>query len=500
MNHFLKEAYSMIKSSLHLSDDYYLIPCGYGTTAAIHRLSLLLGLYVPPALRPFILSLIYKDRGYHQQLAQFFNQPSDPPVVFVSPYEHHSNLLTWKESFAEVIEVDQDNEGRMDLDDLKRKLSDKRYQKRIKIGSFSAASNVTGVLTDLQAVTTLVKEQDGYIFYDFAAAAPYIDFSQLEGLSKPVDAFFFSPHKLLGGPGGCGILIIHKRLYPHHLPPSVVGGGTVQYVNAHDHYYLDDVEARENAGTPPIFPLIKTALALRLKDQIGIKQIGHRDEYYLSLFYRHLRDYPNLILYGPSEVKKRLPIVAFNIRDNPHLLHPKFVATLLNDLFGIQTRAGCACAGPYAHRLLGIDEEKAKAYLHFIKMGYEVFRPGFVRLNLHYTMDEEEVLYIIQAIQFVASFGHLFLSEYVCDLNTGEWHHVKGSHQKVLPLGLHQWPLPSAQPILSPASRHTFYSLYLNEAHRLLSQLPPLKRKGFSSSYFEKWRWFNFVHKKTART
>lgn len=499
MNALMKQAYQKIKKSLNLTDDYYLIPCGFGTTAAIHKLCQILGLYLPPALKRFIEHLLANNRNYHQQFEALLKEyPSKRPVIFVSSYEHHSNYLIWKESLGEVIEIKQTDDGRMDLNDLEEKLKDNRYKGRMKIGSFSAASNVTGIKTDIVRVTRLMKRYKGYVFFDFAAAAPYVDM-KISDDNDQIDAFFFSPHKLLGGPGGCGLLIIHRSLYDQYLPPTISGGGTVQYVSPHHYHYLSDVETRENAGTPPILQLFKTALALELKDQVGVKRIESIDNEYLSLLFRYFSSHSNIILYGPKDLTNRLPIVSFNIRDQHQLLHPKFVATLLNDLFGIQTRAGCACAGPYGHRLLGINKQQAKHYDRLIKAGYEIFRPGFVRLNLHFTMDKEEVLYIIHAVLFIASYGHTFLSLYTCDVNTGEWNHQDQNNQSIK-LDLKEAQKTSSKSTLSTSSRHLLYQHYLKEAYNILSTLPPTQKMAFKDNRLETHRWFSFVYKKNSTT
>jgi selenocysteine lyase/cysteine desulfurase len=237
------------------------------------------------------------------------------------------------------------------------------------------------------------------------------------------DAIFFSPHKFLGGPGSCGVLVFNEEIYRKDLPPTTSGGGTVLYVGFENHDYKNDIENREKAGTPPIIQGIKAALVLELKEKIGIENIRKIEEKYANYFITEINKIDNIECFDNISISKRLPIIPFNIKYKNKILHPKFVARLLNDLFGIQCRAGCNCAGPYGHILLNIDRNKSKKIRNYILRGCLGIKPGWVRINLHYTLSKQDVDYIIKTLKFISNYGILFLSKYDFDIKTDEWNH-----------------------------------------------------------------------------
>jgi hypothetical protein len=237
------------------------------------------------------------------------------------------------------------------------------------------------------------------------------------------DAIFFSPHKFLGGPGSSGTLIFNEKIYRSDLPPTTPGGGTVTYVGYTAHDYSTDVETREKAGTPPILQTLRAAFAMDLKEKIGIDVIEETENERMNHFIQKLKIIKNIQIIGSFSVPDRSPIVSFNIEHEDRILHPKFVTKLMSDLFGIQSRAGCSCAGPYGHILLGISDNVSQKFRKQILNGMEVLKPGWVRINIHYTLSQEDVDYLIKAIDFIANYGHLFLQEYTVNKNTGEWKH-----------------------------------------------------------------------------
>lgn len=499
MNLYYEEAEAIIKRCLHLTDDYFLFPTGTGTTGAIIKLLQILGLYLTPALKYNLERLCSNERGYHEDFSNLIQEVNtERPVVFVSPYEHHSNYLIWKESFAEVVEIAMKKDGSMDLMDLESKLKDPKYSHRIKLGSFSAASNITGIITDMDRVSELMHLHGGFVFFDYAASAPYVDIKMVKDELIYYDAIFLSPHKFIGGPGSCGLLIIHKDLYNTIYPPTVAGGGTVHYVSPYFYEYEADVETRENAGTPGILQLLRAALAIELKHLVTPERIEWIEQNYLTHALQRLLTHPNFILLGPKEPKNRLGIISFNIRHHDRILHPKFVAKLLNDLFGIQTRAGCACAGPYGHRLLGIDHSHAELINQALKEGMEILRPGFVRLNFHYTMDSAEVNFIVNAIIFIAHYGYLFLQDYRCDPRSGSWTHINDHNLPVQePFGLSSCLNQQKNPPQPTVNRSSLYHSYMNEAYKLLNRyLSRLPYGVFKQQRFEQLRWFPFIHMK----
>ena len=145
-----------------------------------------------------------------------------------------SNELPWRESIADVVVIPLDGKGQLDLAALEDALT-KYVDRPLRIGSFSAASNVTGVRTDVPGVTSILKRHGALAFFDYAAAAPYtgIDMNGHPSL----DAVFISPHKFIGGPGTPGVLIVKEQLLTNPIP-ATVGGGTVIYVTPEDHQYV----------------------------------------------------------------------------------------------------------------------------------------------------------------------------------------------------------------------------------------------------------------------
>jgi selenocysteine lyase/cysteine desulfurase len=412
----LSTSEALIRQRLNADERYKLIAPGAGATAAIARLQQILGIYLPPATR---------DRlGMGMQI------PAESlPVVFVGPYEHHSNEISWREGLCEVVEIELDDDGRLSLTDLEQRLADPTYAGREKIGSFSAASNVTGILTDVYETARILHRHGARAFFDYSACAPYVAIDVNHDEETYFDGVFFSPHKFLGGPGAGGVLLIREDLYRRDLPPSLSGGGTVRFVNATSQDYLEDIEEREKAGTPGILQTIRTALVLDLQHQIGIEEIERREAELVAWANERLRGIPGLELVGSAEPGEKIAIFAFNIRAAKRYLHPRFVVRLLNDLFGIQSRAGCSCAGPYGHRLLHIDLETSERYRRSIQKGLEGVKPGWVRLNFHYLIDDNEFDFLCDAIAFVTRYGERFLLDYRFDEHRGSWEHVDGGEE-----------------------------------------------------------------------
>lgn len=398
---------------------------GSGSTSAIDRLARALGAHVPlPA-----------------------NAPKEArPVVFVGPHEHHSNILPWRESCAIVVEIPEDPEsGNVDATALRAALE--RYSSHATlIGSFSAASNVTGVRADVDLITEILHRAGALAFWDYAAAAPYLNvdmnpvvFDKLTNELNPYvykDAVFISPHKLPGGPGAPGILVAKRALFTNEVP-SEPGGGTVFYVTGDDHRYLSNRVEREEGGTQDIVGSIRAGLAFQVKAAIGAATIEAAEDRLQERLFSALSTNENICLLGPAvgEKTKRLPIVSFLIRApavsapnnggiKSRFLHYSFTCALLNDVFGIQARGGCACAGPYAHRLLGISAEDAAAIEAHLLDKAEVLRPGFARVSLPYFASDAEIEYTISALHAIATHGWRMLPMYRMDAKTGEWRHV----------------------------------------------------------------------------
>jgi selenocysteine lyase/cysteine desulfurase len=242
--------------------------------------------------------------------------------------------------------------------------------------------------------------------------------------SSYFDAIFFSPHKFLGGPGTSGVLVFNEKIYRADLPPTTAGGGTVRYVGFDRHDFAEDIETREKAGTPPILQAIKAALVLDLKEKIGIDTIEAIESEYTEYVIEKLRQIDNLEIIGNVTPYRGVSIISFNIKHKDKILHPKFVTKLMNDLFGIQSRAGCSCAGPYGHILLDIDDDTSNKFRDLILRGCEGIKPGWVRVNIHYTLSQEDIDFLLKAITFVAHSGHLFLKQYTFNMRTAEWNYI----------------------------------------------------------------------------
>jgi selenocysteine lyase/cysteine desulfurase len=401
------EAAEYIKAQLG-APEFKIAFCGSGSTAAIKRLQEILGLAVPGRLRERVLATMTE---------------TERPVVFVGPYEHHSNEVTWRETLAEVVEIPLCQEGLVDLRALAGALCDPRFAGRTLIGSFSAASNVTGTISDTRAIARTLHEHGALAFFDFAASAPYLPIDMRPGAPDGYDAVFLSPHKFVGGVGSPGVLVFDPALYDLTSAPSTAGGGTVTYVTSDGHDFTDDIEAREDAGTPAIVQKMRAALAFWVKEQFGANEIERRERRLARAAIERLRAHPRLHLLGSHDAA-RLSVVSFVVRNGTSYLHPRFVVRLLNDLFGIQSRGGCACAGPYGHRLLGIDEHMSAAYRGQIHAGYEGIKPGWTRVNFNYFIDDDEFEFLLDAVEFVADHGAAFLPVYDFDWHTGAWTHT----------------------------------------------------------------------------
>ncbi len=411
--HFREEARDIIRRCVGAGDEHAVVFCGSGATGAVHKLIEVLGLRLPSNLEDeYALS----DRI----------PPAGRPVVFIGPFEHHSNELPWRESIADVVAIHEDDDGHIDLDELETTLE--RYADRpLKIGSFSAASNVTGITTDTAAVASLLHRHGALSLWDFAAAAPYVSIdmgpSEDDDLGY-LDAIFISPHKLIGGPGTPGVLVARRELFTNRVP-AVPGGGTVAFVNPDDHVYLTDIEQREEGGTPAIVESIRAGLVFQLKEAIGTEAIRDKEESFIRRAIASWRRNPNIEILGNHDAH-RLSIISFVVRHEQRHLHHNYVVALLNDLFGIQSRGGCSCAAPYGHRLLGIDIDTSLEFEREIATGSEGIKPGWVRVNLNYFISEGVFQYILDAIHLTAADGWKLLPYYRFEPETGLWRYRDG--------------------------------------------------------------------------
>ena len=422
---FREDARAIIHRSLGCSDDDVVIFCGSGATGAINKLVDVLNIRLPRNL----------DSKY--KLSEQI-PASDRPVIFIGPYEHHSNELPWRESIADVVTIHEDADGRIDLVELEAQLL-KYADRPLKIGSFSAASNVTGIGTDTRGVSILLHKHGALSFWDFAAAGPYVQVEMNMADEGPdghlayKDAIFLSPHKFIGGPGTPGLLVAKKRLFDN-VVPTQPGGGTVAYVNPEEHQYLDDVIHREEGGTPAIIESIRAGLIFQLKESVGYPAIRDLEHAYIQRAIKSWSGNDNLQILGNHDAW-RLSIVSFVVHHGQQYLHHNFVVAVLNDLFGIQARGGCSCAGPYGHRLLGIDVSTSKEFEREIMRGCEGIKPGWVRVNFNYFISETTFDFILRAVHMVAKDGWKLLPCYNFCPTTGLWRHKEARLDA--PLRLH---------------------------------------------------------------
>ena len=479
--HFREEARGIIRAAVNGDDQTVVLFCGSGTTAAIDKLVHVLGLRIPAALDDRYDLVGHIPTG-------------ERPVVFIGPFEHHSNEIPWRESIADVVVIPEDQDGHIDLDRLVVELE--RYADRpLLIGSFSAASNVTGIVTNTRRVATLLHEHGALSFWDFAAAAPYVAIdmqASAPGRLDYKDAVFLSPHKFIGGPGTPGLLIARRELFTNRVP-VVPGGGTVLYVNPTEHRYLDDPEHREEGGTPAIVDSIRAGLVFQLKEAVGAEAIRTREESFIARAVETWRHNPAIEILGNLDAE-RLSIVSFVVRHEGRYLHHNFVVAVLNDLFGIQSRGGCSCAGPYGHRLLGIDLERSHEFEREVARGCEGIKPGWVRVNFNYFISALVFDFVVAAVDLVASEGWKLLEQYDFDPVTGLWAHRAGSG--AAPLSLHDLSYADGSlhyDVDRETSAEGELAGYLDAARELLaraSRPAGVRRLVTGSADFEHLRWF----------
>jgi selenocysteine lyase/cysteine desulfurase len=418
MTELREEARSVVARAVHAGPDDVVVFVGSGATAAINKLVGLLGLRISePLARELGLSL----------------PPEKRPVVLVGPYEHHSNELPWLESVADAIEVGLDAQGGVDLADLEAKLV-KYADRPLTIGSFSAASNVTGALTDVRGVARVLHRHGAFACFDYAAAAPYVPIDMHpEGEGEHIDAIFVSAHKFVGGPQASGLLVAHRSLFRSKTPERS-GGGTVDYVSAFERVAVDYVarlDEREEGGTPAIMGDLRAGIAFLVKEAIGPARILEHELAMARRAMERLARHPKIRILG-STTAPRLGIVSFTVER----MHHDLVSALLDHLFGIQNRAGCACAGPYGHRLLGIDRATSERYRARIAEGLVGLKPGWVRVSLPFYASEADLAFILGAIELVAEYGRDFVPAYELDWRDGVWRHVDKPVPDVPPLEL----------------------------------------------------------------
>jgi len=394
-------AHELIKRHVNANNDDVIITAGAGMTAMVNKFQRILGLKVP------------------EQLKDYLHMPKElRPVVFVTHMEHHSNQTSWLETIADVIVVPPDKHGLVSLENLERQL-EKHKDAKLKIGSFTACSNVTGIITPYHQMAEIIHKHDGFCFVDFACSAPYVNIDMHpENPLEKLDAIFFSPHKFLGGPGTAGVLIFDSKLYKNRVPDNP-GGGTVDWTNPWGQYkFVSSIEAREDGGTPSFLQTIRAGLCIKLKEEMGVENIHDREEELVKMAFKGLNEVPGLHILADN-VEDRLGAISFYIDD----IHYNLIVKILNDRFGIQMRGGCSCAGTYGHFLLHVSLCKSRKITEKINHGDFSDKPGWVRMSIHPTMTDEELLFTLDAINKIVTNINEWSNDYNYDVHSNEFRH-----------------------------------------------------------------------------
>ena len=471
MNKLFHEAEAKILTACNADPKTHsVLPLGTGATGAIEFVQKILGTYIPPRTRKSIEKVLnYED------LKTQMRKQGDLPLVIITAYEHHSNEVTWRNQLCDIEVIPLGEDGYLDFAALRSILEARHKAYKRVICSFSAGSNVTGIKTDIDLSVRIAKEFGALIFFDYAGTGPYVQID----MSKAIDGVYLSPHKFIGGPGTCGLAIIKNKVYDAELAPTHGGGGTVDFVNSTTAIFSNNIMAREKSGTPGILQIIKAGLVFDLKSHI-FEYLQKREKELMRRFFRRFVEDPRIYIFGPLNPDNRVPIVSFNIRHNgpqgQRILHPVFVVRLLSDLFGIQGRGGCSCAGPYGHRLLHINKHMSERFMKWVMPLAEdatIFngiKLGWARINLHYSFSDEELDYIMSAIDFIAEYGHMFLPYYVFNPISGNWQHLcdEDIEADILNLKLLQTPKLYAK---DEASRSQLLVKQLEEAKNLIQHL-----------------------------
>ncbi len=415
MTNIYKQSHQIIKDHVNTTNDDIIITAGTGMTSVINKLQRILGMRVPEQAQ----------RYYHIP-------PEHKPVIFITHMEHHSNHTSWLESNADVVVLEPNEDLLVNPDSLRQEIV--KYENRIlKIGSFSACSNVTGIETPYYELAKIMHEHGGFCFVDFAASAPYVKIDmhpddQLQSL----DAIFFSPYKFLGGPGSSGVIVFNNSIYHNHAPDNS-GGGTVDWTNRWGKYrYIDDIEAREDGGTPGFIQSIKAALCVKLKEEMNCELMRQREHEMVKKILTEFRKIPGMNILADN-INDRLGAISFYL-DN---IHFNLIVKLLNDYFGIQVRGGCSCAGTYGHYLLHVDYYTSNKITSKINKGDLSEKPGWVRLSVHPTTSNKEINYIIDAVKQVSENATKWGKNYEYNPYKNEYH--RKNHRVSNPKDYNNW-------------------------------------------------------------
>lgn len=411
------KALKVIKGHVNAGTDDIIISTNSGMTGVINKFQRILGLKI------------------HEKFRKQISIPEEErPIVFVTHMEHHSNQTTWLETICDVVVVDPNDDGLVCLERF-REVIEKYKNRKIKIAAITSCSNVTGIFAPYHQIAEIIHDYDGLCFVDFACSAPYVEIDMHpENEQQYLDAIYFSPHKFLGGPGTAGALVFNKKLYKNEIPDNP-GGGTVDWTNPWgQHKYVDDIEAREDGGTPSFLQTIKTALCVKLKEEMGVEAMHEREKDLLEVIWDGLINIPNLHILADN-VKDRHGIVSFYIDD----LHYNLCVKLLNDMYGIQVRGGCSCAGTYGHYLLHVSEQYSNKITSEINEGNLTDKPGWVRLSIHPVMTVEEMRYMVASIKDIATNFKSYSKDYIYDSKINEFNYIDQSSNDFVDQKVKNW-------------------------------------------------------------
>ena len=448
-----------IKEVINAGNEDILIFCGSGATAAVNTLVHLLGL---------------------RSASEGTSTSDRLPLVLVGPYEHHSNELPWREAQADVMRLPLDQNGGIDQAVMTETLAENDDRPFI-VGSFSAASNVTGILSDVPGITRTLHDHGALAVWDYAAGAPYLPID-MNAAETPLDALFFSPHKFIGGPGSSGVLAIKRNLLRNTVPAQI-GGGTVRYVTPDWHEWHADPEHREEGGTPGIVESIRGGMAVSIPKRVGYQRIAELESHHRLAAEKRFHTTYGLERLGPRQADQ-LPIFSMRFRSDHGELHYGYVVRLLNDLFGIQARGGCSCAGPYGHELLELTRQQSEALAAGVQRGFGCLRPGWVRFNLHWLCDDQEVDYILSAMALVAQWGAKLLASYTLDLQSGLWQHRDSPATAPVRLDVFAANMVTPEPVTPPKTHQL-----LEAAEDILRSGAPQGHREQSADHFQQAPW-----------
>ncbi|MEH7083108.1 aminotransferase class V-fold PLP-dependent enzyme [Neobacillus drentensis] len=412
MTGIYNQSKQIIKDHVNADKHDALILDGFGMTSVMNKFQRLLGIRV------------------HEQWKSRLALPeSERPIIFITHMEHHSNQTSWLETLGDVVILPPDQDGNVDCNQLVQMLQHYK-NRRMKIGSFTACSNVTGLQTPYHQLAKIMHQHGGICLVDFAASAPYVTINMHpEDPLEKLDAIFFSPHKFLGGPGTSGVLVFDTRLYSNHVPDHP-GGGTVTWTNPWGgHQYYSDIELREDGGTPGILQAIRIALCLNLKEQMGVDNILKREKEQLSILLPKLVEIPGVHILAGNK-NERLGIISFYIEN----IHYNLIVRLLNDRYGIQVRGGCSCAGTYGHHLLHIDKASSIQISKKINQGDLSQKPGWVRFSIHPIMTNEEIMLFVNAIREITLNINEWKNDYLYDKASNDYFYVDHKREDMAPL------------------------------------------------------------------